>query len=228
MLKFHLNFYRNLKSCKERKPDLKNFAYDPSVDLNNLTTHECNCDIGTQQCPADASGTPPPRIQMSSYDILYNLTGRNISDYLLKTREDFYKKRYGGFEFGVRNPLSNRNLSQLREITDRWLKATNLGEPRIDDTVRDLIFGNIEDFALSSGLLDSIRVWFNNKGWAASVAYMNAVNNIVLRASIEAQQEDFDSFDWDNSGFKDSSKFGMAVVNHPMNYTKEQLDTEVM
>ena len=34
---------------------------------------------------------------------------------------------------------------------------------------------------------DNIRVWFNNKGWAASVAYMNAVNNIVLRAGIAEQ-----------------------------------------
>ena len=32
---------------------------------------------------------------------------------------------------------------------------------------------------------DNIRVWFNNKGWAASVAYMNAVNNVVLRAGTE-------------------------------------------
>ena len=32
---------------------------------------------------------------------------------------------------------------------------------------------------------DNIRVWFNNKGWAASVAYMNAVNNIVLRAGVQ-------------------------------------------
>lgn len=56
---------------------------------------------------------------------------------------------------------------------------------------------------------------------------MNALNNIVLRASIDAQKDDF-SFDWNDGGFKDASKYGMAVVNHPMNFTKEQLDTEVM
>ena len=32
---------------------------------------------------------------------------------------------------------------------------------------------------------DNVRVWFNNKGWAASVAYMNAVNNIILRAGVQ-------------------------------------------
>ena len=30
-------------------------------------------------------------------------------------------------------------------------------------------------------LLVMRSVWFNNKGWAASVSYLNALNNIVLR-----------------------------------------------
>ena len=99
----------------------------------------------------------------------------------MKTTEENYKRRYGGFEFGVRNPLANRNFTQLEEITNRWLAATNGGESRMDSTVRGLIFGNLEDFSLSSTTFDNIRVWFNNKGWAASVAYMNSVNNIILR-----------------------------------------------
>ena len=37
----------------------------------------------------------------------------------------------------------------------------------------------------ASRTFDNVRVWFNNKGWAASVSYMNAVNNVVLRAGIE-------------------------------------------
>lgn len=91
----------------------------------------------------------------------------------------------------------------------------------------DLIFGNLEDLALSSTLFDSVRVWFNNKGWASSVSYMNAMNNIILRASVRAKQDDFDSFDW-SSNMKDPSLYGIAVVNHPMNYTKDQLDTKAM
>ena len=42
---------------------------------------------------------------------------------------------------------------------------------------------NLRGFA--SRTFDNIRVWFNNKGWAASVSYMNAVNNIVLRAAVQ-------------------------------------------
>ena len=42
---------------------------------------------------------------------------------------------------------------------------------------------NLRGFA--SRTFDNIRVWFNNKGWAASVSYMNAVNNVVLRATVK-------------------------------------------
>jgi len=97
----------------------------------------------------------------------------------------------------------------------------------LDPLTRQIIFGNIEDFALSSPLLDNVRVWFNNKGWASSVAYMNAVNNIILRASIKAKQEDLSGWN-DFDGFVDPAKFGMSVINHPMNYTKDQLDIEIM
>ena len=100
----------------------------------------------------------------------------------------------------------------------------------MDDTVRDVVFGNVEDAALSSSVFDNVRVWFNNKGWAASVAYMNAINNVILRASIAAAEENMDlsmNFDF-SSGLKIPEEYGMAVINHPMNYTRDQLDTEVM
>ncbi len=83
---------------------------------------------------------------MPSYDVLYNLTGRNISDYLMKTREDFFKRRYGGFEFGVRNPLANRNLTQAEAVAQRWLKV-RVGQHLMDHLVSLLINGT--SFSLS-------------------------------------------------------------------------------
>ena len=114
-------------------------------------------------------------------------------------------------------------LKHIFLIVILFVQATNLGEPRGDDLTRELIFGNLEELALTSSVFDNVRVWFNNRGWAASVAYMNAANNIVLRASVKARLDDLDYW-----GQDDPEKFGIAVVNHPMNYTKDQLDTEVM
>ena len=145
----------------------------------------------------------PTALQMSSGDVLIDLTSRNVSQWLLKTREDFYKRRYGGFEFGIKSPLANIDNGQLGDILLRFDKATNLGESRLNFLTRQFVMGRIgknaaarnfvtqSGFYLDNGLrnfekenFDNIRVWFNNKGWAASVSYMNAVNNIVLRAGI--------------------------------------------
>uniref|UniRef100_A0A8B9LRA3 P-type phospholipid transporter n=1 Tax=Astyanax mexicanus TaxID=7994 RepID=A0A8B9LRA3_ASTMX len=49
---------------------------------------ECSCEHSKKmlpECPPGAGGLPPPQIKVSQTDTLQNLTGRNISDYLVKT-----------------------------------------------------------------------------------------------------------------------------------------------
>ena len=137
-----------------------------------------------------------------------DLTSRNVSQWLLKTRDDFYKKRYGGFEFGIKSPLADMDISYLEDVFTKLDKATNLGEERLNFIEKSVLFNRLGNiwyiehsknictifliFCIGSEIrnvekdrFDNIRVWFNNKGWAASVAYMNAVNNIVLRAGVQ-------------------------------------------
>lgn len=59
---------------------------------------ECACSCGGKkkmlpECPASAGGLPPPQIKISDRDTLQNLTGRNISDYLVKTYAQIIGKR---------------------------------------------------------------------------------------------------------------------------------------
>uniref|UniRef100_A0A669BVQ2 ATP binding cassette subfamily A member 1 n=1 Tax=Oreochromis niloticus TaxID=8128 RepID=A0A669BVQ2_ORENI len=103
----------------------------------------CSCDGKKKMlpdCPAGAGGLPPPEVRMnlSDTDILQNLTGRNISDYLVKT-----------------------------------------------------------------------YIWFNNKGWHSIGAFINVMNNAILRANLPQG--------------RDASKYGISAFNHPLNLTKEQL-----
>ena len=58
------------------------------------------------------------------------------------------------------------------------------------------------------------QVWFNNKGYVAMVSYMNVLSNMVLRANLPSGS--------------DPSKYGISVVNHPMNRTEEQLEDYLM
>uniref|UniRef100_A0A7M4FDT2 P-type phospholipid transporter n=1 Tax=Crocodylus porosus TaxID=8502 RepID=A0A7M4FDT2_CROPO len=53
------------------------------------------------------------------------------------------------------------------------------------------------------------QVWFNNKGWHAMVIFLNIANNGVLRANLQKGQS--------------PEEYGITVINHPLNLTKEQL-----
>ena len=56
-------------------------------------TRNCDCSTGWQVCPGNAAGPTPPNILRSTTDYLYNMTSRQISDYLLKTNKEFEKRR---------------------------------------------------------------------------------------------------------------------------------------
>lgn len=64
-----------------------------------------------------------------------------------------------------------------------------------------------------SDLWNNVKVWFNNKGWAASVSYMNAVNNVLLRENLPQGV--------------DKKFYGITAINHPMNFTEDQLKDEL-
>uniref|UniRef100_A0A673I3E0 P-type phospholipid transporter n=1 Tax=Sinocyclocheilus rhinocerous TaxID=307959 RepID=A0A673I3E0_9TELE len=90
---------------------------------------ECSCEGRKKmlpECPPGAGGLPPPQIKVTTDETLQNLTGRNISDYLVKTYAQIIGKslknklwvnefRYGGFSLGAR---SSQALPPGDEITD--------------------------------------------------------------------------------------------------------------
>ena len=206
------------KPCLDQGPSLANFSRQPE----NVTLLECSCSEGNMDCPENAEGPEPPKIQLASYDILSNMTGRNLSDFLMKTRLKYYKRRYGGFEFGVMNPLKDINISQVETNLKMILEKLPLPENLEENPgfLASYLAGNLDDLVRTK--LDNIRVWFNNKGWTSSVGYLNAANNLVLRASIQAQADSLDFDDFDD--FKDPSEFGISIINHPMNFTEKQLN----
>uniref|UniRef100_A0A8D0CLG6 P-type phospholipid transporter n=1 Tax=Scleropages formosus TaxID=113540 RepID=A0A8D0CLG6_SCLFO len=60
---------------------------------------ECQCSTDKVRrmladCPEGAGGIPPPQVTRPTGDILQNMTGRNISDYLVKTYPQILRKRY--------------------------------------------------------------------------------------------------------------------------------------
>ncbi|XP_029688027.1 ATP-binding cassette sub-family A member 1-like isoform X1 [Takifugu rubripes] len=179
----------------------------------------CSCDRNKKMlpdCPAGAGGLPPPEMKLSATDTLQNLTRRNVSDYLVKTYAEIIGKslknkvwvnefRYGGFSLGARSTQVLPPANEIDDAIERVRKIFEIKEGAAADRFLDTLSGFINGLDTKN----NVKVWFNNKGWHSIGAFINVINNGILRANLPQEN--------------DPSKFGIRAFNHPLNLTKEQL-----
>ncbi|XP_058870789.1 phospholipid-transporting ATPase ABCA1-like isoform X2 [Acipenser ruthenus] len=168
------------------------------------------------ECPEGAGGLPPPQVKRITGDILQNLTGRNLSDYLVKTYSQILRKslktkkwvnefRYGGFSLGARSSQVLPSVQQVNKTVREIRAYLQLTE----GSSLDRLLGNLTRFITGLETQSIVKVWFNNKGWHAMASFINIINNGVLRASLPPGT--------------DPRLYGITAVNHPLNLTREQL-----
>uniref|UniRef100_A0A8C3A0D2 P-type phospholipid transporter n=1 Tax=Cyclopterus lumpus TaxID=8103 RepID=A0A8C3A0D2_CYCLU len=179
----------------------------------------CSCDDKKKMlpdCPAGAGGLPPPEMKLSANDTLQNLTGRNISDYLVKTYAQIIGKslknkvwvnefRYGGFSLGARSTQVLPPANEIDDAIERVRKIFELQKGAAADRFLDSLSGFINGLDTKN----NVKIWFNNKGWHSIGAFINVMNNGILRANLPEG--------------KDPNLYGIRAFNHPLNLTKEQL-----
>uniref|UniRef100_A0A3Q3NRF5 ATP-binding cassette, sub-family A (ABC1), member 4a n=1 Tax=Labrus bergylta TaxID=56723 RepID=A0A3Q3NRF5_9LABR len=167
-------------------------------------------------CPEGAGGLPPPQRIQSTGDVLMDLTGRNISDYLVKTYPSLIRtslkskywvneQRYGGISVGGQLPVLDLQPKTIQDVAAQLGRLLNVtGGKYSKQTLKD-----IGMFLKYMETQNNVKVWYNNKGWHAMVSFMNVANNAILRANLP----------------KDANldKYGITAINHPLNLTKEQL-----
>uniref|UniRef100_A0A3P8XSG8 ABC transporter domain-containing protein n=1 Tax=Esox lucius TaxID=8010 RepID=A0A3P8XSG8_ESOLU len=109
----------------------------------------CNCTSNEQVC-VNNQYQPPHKTNPSS-QIVYNLTGINVENYLVSTANNYIRNRYGGFDFG--DPLPTSLQMDLLDVPmNRTLS----------------------------------KVWYNPEGHHTMPAYLNSLNNFILRTSLSA------------------------------------------
>ncbi|MXQ93868.1 hypothetical protein E5288_WYG008118 [Bos mutus] len=167
-------------------------------------------------CPLGAGGLPPPQRKQNTADILQNLTGRNISDYLVKTYVQIIAKslknkiwvnefRYGGFSLGASN---SQSLPPSEEVNDA-IKQMKKHLKVVKDSSADRFLSSLGRFMTGLDTKNNVKVWFNNKGWHAISSFLNVINNAILRANLQKGAN--------------PSQYGITAFNHPLNLTKQQL-----
>lgn len=116
----------------------------------------CTCSAqGTGfSCPSSVGGHPP-QMRVVTGDILTDITGHNVSEYLLFTSDRFRLHRYGAITFGniqksIPAPIGTRTPLMVRKIAVRRVA----------------------------------QVLYNNKGYHSMPTYLNSLNNAILRANL--------------------------------------------
>ncbi|KAG7526745.1 retinal-specific ATP-binding cassette transporter-like isoform X1 [Solea senegalensis] len=201
-------------------PVVSNILQSPEWNQRNPSP-SCLCSTGNKLtmmpvCPAGAGGRPPRQRTEATGDTILDLTDRNISDYLVKTYPSLIRtslkskywvneQRYGGLSVGGQLPVLTLNPRDVHNVLHQLGQMLNItGGPSSELALR--AFGPFLRYMESEF---NIKVWYNNKGWHAMVAFMNVANNAILRAFLPPPANPV--------------AFGITGFNHPLNLTKEQL-----
>ncbi|KAM3593267.1 uncharacterized protein V6R79_008809 [Siganus canaliculatus] len=182
---------------------------------------DCQCSTSKKLtmlpvCPEGAGGLPPPQRIQSTGDVLMDLTGRNISDYLVKTYPSLIRtslkskywvneQRYGGISVGGQLPVLGLEPKTIQDVASQLGRLLNVtGGKNSQQTLKD-----IGTFLKYMETQNNVKVWYNNKGWHSMVSFMNVANNGILRANLPKGAN--------------LDEYGITAINHPLNLTKEQL-----
>uniref|UniRef100_A0A8C3NL32 ATP-binding cassette sub-family A member 2 n=1 Tax=Geospiza parvula TaxID=87175 RepID=A0A8C3NL32_GEOPR len=117
---------------------------------------KCTCSMqGTGfSCPSGVGGHPP-QMKVVTGDILTDITGRNVSEYLLYTSDRFRLHRYGALTFGNVQKSIPASFGAKAPATVRKIAVRR-----------------------------TAQVFYNNKGYHSMPTYLNALNNAILRANL--------------------------------------------
>ena len=134
---------------------------------SNHSHRQNNCRCESQMIKCDENPIKPPEmLAVGDGTIIQDLTGNNITEYLIATYEEYIMKRYVGTSFGY----SRNDIPIVNKTKEEFLKE-------LDD-------GSLNDFILSAEQLavrNFSKAWFTFKGFHAMKISLNLMNNAILR-----------------------------------------------
>ncbi|EHH23651.1 hypothetical protein EGK_07162 [Macaca mulatta] len=189
--------------------------------LPHLVREPVRCTCSAQgtgfSCPSSVGGHPP-QMRVVTGDILTDITGHNVSEYLLFTSDRFRLHRYGAITFG----------NVLKSI------PASFGT-RAPPMVRKI------------AVRRAAQVFYNNKGYHSMPTYLNSLNNAILRANLPKSKGNPAAYGelvqagpgGEEPGLGQMAQrpeaatptppcAGITVTNHPMNKTSASLSLDYL
>ncbi|XP_042819729.1 ATP-binding cassette sub-family A member 2 isoform X1 [Panthera tigris] len=133
-----------------------NWTSAPSLPRLVREPIRCTCSAqGTGfSCPGGVGGHPP-QMRVVTGDILTDITGHNVSEYLLFTSDRFRLHRYGAITFGNVQKSIPASFGARAPVMVRKIAVRR-----------------------------AAQVFYNNKGYHSMPTYLNSLNNAILRANL--------------------------------------------
>uniref|UniRef100_A0A8C8CT99 P-type phospholipid transporter n=1 Tax=Oncorhynchus tshawytscha TaxID=74940 RepID=A0A8C8CT99_ONCTS len=195
-------------------PSISNIFVNGNWSMANPSP---NCQCSTPQkttmlpdCPPGAGGLPPPQRTQNTTDTLQDMTGRNMTDFLLKTYKEAGRKRYGGISVGGVNSQVRMTEPEIEAVIRDLRSLLNSSQ----DNTTDQMLLNTEMLLKELGTRDNVKVWFYNQAWHGIVSFLNVANNAILRGNLPPGH--------------DPREYGISSSSHPLNLTKAQLSYQAM
>uniref|UniRef100_A0A8C0G4I6 ATP-binding cassette sub-family A member 2 n=1 Tax=Chelonoidis abingdonii TaxID=106734 RepID=A0A8C0G4I6_CHEAB len=117
---------------------------------------KCTCSMqGTGfSCPSGVGGHPP-QMKVVTGDILADITGRNVSEYMLYTSDRFRLHRYGAITVG-----------------------------NVQKSIPASFGAQAPPMVRKIAVRRTAQVFYNNKGYHSMPTYLNVLNKAILRANL--------------------------------------------
>jgi hypothetical protein len=145
----------------------KNFSY-------SKLSPDCDCSSGFPICSNAAGGdiSNRPITILKTSDYLYDLSGRNVTDWLVKTElsSTFFKRRYAGFEFMTPSTNILNVISLFTDFASFSQTLTNLvgilNNNKSSGTFNSSSLQKLQ-FVGSNPLNtnETVKIWYNTKGY---------------------------------------------------------------
>ncbi|CAL8072357.1 unnamed protein product [Calicophoron daubneyi] len=199
---------------------------DERALVRTYSTFKCACKSGKYDCPGGKITRPdPPRAQLQTSDVIYNLTTFNVPNYLLETHNLFTGCRFGGISFRNRpyfQPWHEKNVFDIVSANGRCvfggLIKYSTGNWYVDDPFWEWLI-NITRLGLPPP--SSLIIWFDNRGYTAATGYLNLLQNMQFRIAARGNDKLSKTFDKEQG-------YGVAVNNHPLETVSYQTLTNDM
>ncbi|CAI2315669.1 unnamed protein product [Caenorhabditis sp. 36 PRJEB53466] len=209
-------------------------TFDYNEDISNVTYNEpiyCGCeDFGWNCTLEDWPWRETNWLQLNSTDRIFDLSAKNLSQFRMITRTAQISNQtapffLGGFSLGHVNKRAQTQedidlsksgwLAAVKDVSEAFqiisLNVSDLDPPTpkvLDPFAANITMTRVVDDVLQNlEVKENVKVWFNNKIWAALPIASNILTNALLR------QEDT---------IVAPENLGILTLNHPMNKTIAQ------